>query len=56
MKAKCDIFKIEMPLTQLSYDDEFGYYVAPENVENQIKATIANGEYDHIFVVMKLRR
>ena len=56
MKAKCDIFKIEMPLTQLSYDDEFGYYVAPENVENQIKDTIANGEYDHIFVVMKLRR
>ena len=55
-KAKCDIFKIEMPLTQLSYDDEFGYYVAPENVENQIKDTIANGEYDHIFVVMKLRR
>ena len=56
MKAKCDVYKITEPLTQLSYDDEFGYYVAPENVETQIKNVVANGEYDHIFVVMKLRR
>ena len=56
MKAKCDVYKITKPLTQLSYDDEFGYYVAPENVETQIKNVIANGDYDHIFVVMKLRR
>ena len=56
MKAKCDVYKITEPLTQLSYDNEFGYYVAPENVETQIKNVVANGEYDHIFVVMKLRR
>lgn len=56
MKAKCDVYKITEPLTQLSYDNEFGYYVAPENVETQIKNVVANGDYDHIFVVMKLRR
>lgn len=37
MKAKCDIYEINTPLNELSYDEQFGYYVAPENVEAQIK-------------------
>ena len=32
MQAKCDVYEIEQPLNQLSYDEEFGYYIAPENV------------------------
>ena len=40
MTAQCDIYEIENPITELSYDDEFGYYVSPENVENQIKDII----------------
>ncbi len=56
MKAKCDIYEIETPLNQLSYDDEFGYYVAPENIESQIKDTIFNSDYDHIFAIVRLRR
>lgn len=55
MKAKASVYEIDTPLSQLSYDDEFGYYVSPENVENQIKDTISNSDYDHIFIVMKLR-
>ena len=54
MTAKCDIYQIETPITELSYDDEFGYYVSPENVENQIKDILAQNSYDHIFVIVKL--
>ena len=56
MKAKCDIYEINTPLKELSYDNQFGYYVAPENVEAQIKETITNSDYDHIFVIVRLRR
>ena len=56
MTANCDIYELDTPLSSLSYDDEFGYYVAPEDVENQIKDTISNNNYDHIFVVVRLRR
>ena len=56
MRAKCDIYEINTPLSKLSYDEEFGYYVAPEDVEEQIKTTIEENNYDHIFVVVRLRR
>ncbi len=54
MIAKCDIYEIEDPITSLSYDEEFGYYVAPEDIEDQIKDIINEGNYDHIFVVVRL--
>lgn len=56
MTAKCDVYQIKSPISKLSYDTEFGYYVAPEDVETQIKDTIENSNYDHIFVVVRLRR
>lgn len=54
MTANCDIYELDTPLSKLSYDEEFGYYVAPEDVENQIKDIISNNNYDHIFVVVRL--
>lgn len=56
MTAKCDTYQIDIPLTKLSYDEEFGYYIAPEDVEEQIKDIISTNDYDHIFVVIRLRR
>lgn len=56
MTADVDIFQINTPITKLSYDNEFGYYVAPEDIEAQIKDTISQNDYDHIFIVMRLRR
>ena len=56
MSAKCDTYKVDIPLTKLSYDEEFGYYVAPEDVEEQIKNIISQKDYDHIFIVVRLRR
>ena len=54
MKADCDIYEINKPISKLSYDEEFGYYVAPEDIGEQIKDTIDSNNYDHIFVIVKL--
>ena len=54
MTAACDIYEIQAPITSLSYDEEFGYYVAPEDIENQIKDIINQNNYDHIFAVVRL--
>ncbi len=54
MTADCDIYEVQEPITSLSYDDEFGYYVAPEDIEKQIKDVIEQNNYDHIFVVVRL--
>lgn len=56
MTAECDIYDLDTSLSKLSYDEEFGYYVAPEDIEEQIKDTIASNDYDHIFVIVRLRR
>ena len=56
MTAEYDIYEIDTPINQLSYDNEFAYYVAPENIEGQIEETISNGDYDHIFAIVRLRR
>lgn len=56
MKAECDIHEIDTPLTELSYDPEFAYYVSPENIETQIKNIVESHDYDHIFVIVRLRR
>ena len=54
MTADCDIYEIQQPITSLSYDEEFGYYVAPEDIEDQIKDIINQNNYDHIFAVVRL--
>lgn len=54
MTAKCDFFSVKTPISKITYDEEFGYYVAPEDVENSIKSTIEKGDYDHIFIIMRL--
>ena len=56
MTAKCDIYEIDAPLSSLSYDTEFGYFVSAEDVESQIKDIIAANDYDHIFAIVRLRR
>lgn len=54
MTAECDIYQIEAPIISLSYDEEFGYYVSPEDIEQQIKDIINENNYDHIFAVVRL--
>lgn len=54
MTADCDIYKIAEPISKLSYDEEFGYFVAAEDVENNIKDVVQQNDYDHIFVIIRL--
>jgi len=54
MIANCDTYIVKEPITKLSYDEEFGYYVAAEDIENIIKDTVNKNDYDHIFVVIRL--
>ncbi len=54
MTADYDTYIVSDPITQLSYDEEFGYYVAAEDIENSIKNIVKENEYDHIFVVIRL--
>ena len=54
MTANCDIYEIQEPINKLTYDEEFGYYVAAEDVEKSIKDTIKQNDYDHIFVIIRL--
>lgn len=54
MTAKCSVYKVLDPISKLSYDKEFGYFVAAEDVENSIKDVISQNEYDHIFAIIRL--
>lgn len=54
MTAECDIYETDEPITDLSYDEQYGYYVSPENIEEQIKSVIQNKDYDYIFAIVKL--
>lgn len=54
MTANCDVYKIQEPITKLTYDEEFGYFVAAEDVENSIKDVVKQNDYDHIFVIIRL--
>lgn len=54
MTADYDTYIVKEPITKLSYDEEFGYYVAAEDVEDSIKDIVKQNEYDHIFVIIRL--
>ena len=54
MTADYDAYIVNEPIKKLSYDEEFGYYVAAEDIENSIKDSIKENEYDHIFVIIRL--
>lgn len=54
MQVTYDVININSPITTLSYDEEHGYYVAPENVEKEMLPYIKDKNYDHIFVCVRL--
>ena len=54
MTATCDIIEIDNPITTLSYDEDKGYYISPENISNEIDSYLSKKEYDHIFICARL--
>ena len=54
MQVSYDTFVIEEPITSLSYDEENGYYVGPENIQTILEPYLEQEEYDHIFIAVRL--
>lgn len=54
MSVSYDIKVIDSPITTLTYSENNEYYVAPEDVEQDLEKIISDKEYDHIFVVTRL--
>jgi hypothetical protein len=54
MSVTYDFITINDAITTLSYDDEDGYYVGPENVKDIIDPYLTGKNYDHIFICMRL--
>lgn len=54
MTAECETIYIEEPLTSLTYEQDTGYFASSFDVEKLIDNYVEQGNYDHIFVVIKL--
>lgn len=53
MDVSYEIKEITTPITQMSYDEENGYYVSGYNIKEVIDEYIEKGEYDHIFIAFR---
>lgn len=54
MSVNYDIYKIDEPITSITYSETFGYYIDPNDVKELLSEYITNKEYDHIFVCVRL--
>lgn len=54
MTANCDIYEIDEPISNISYSEEFGYYIDPVDVKDQLESYLESKNYAHIFVVVRL--
>lgn len=54
MTVDYDIYEINDPVKTVTYSEEFGYYLAPSDVEALIKEDLEKEEYDYIFVAVRL--
>ena len=48
-----DIKETTVPITELTYDEDNGYYVSGYNVKEIIDPYIKQGTYDHIFILFR---
>ena len=53
MSINYDIIPISTPITSISYQEEHGYYVSPNNVFEMITPHLMQNNYDYIFIVIK---
>lgn len=53
IKVTYKIEEVTAPITQLSYDEESGYYVSGYDIKDVLDPYIKEGKYDHIFVAFR---
>lgn len=49
-----EIYKVETPLTTISYSEEHGYYFDPYDVNKFIEDIVLENNYDYIFIAAKM--
>lgn len=54
MTVTSNIIDIKEPLTKLSYTEENGFYIDPEDVYELIDKYISSDRYDHIFIATRM--
>lgn len=54
MTATYDIYEIDTPITSVTYSDEYGYYIDPKDVKDEVEQYLSKKQYNHIFVCAKL--
>lgn len=54
MKIEYDCMIINEPITTLSYDEQFGYYVSATDVYQVTHEYVEQNEYDHIYVAIRM--
>ena len=54
MTVEYDIYEIDEPVQTITYSDEHGYYLDPEDVKDLVKEDLSREEYDYIFVAVRL--
>lgn len=54
MRIDYDLLVINEPIKTLSYDEDNGYYVSPEDVYDYINSYVVKNEYDHIYVCIRM--
>lgn len=54
MSAQCDIYEVSEPITTLSYNEDYKYHIAPEDVQELITDIVLEKEYDHVMAIVKM--
>lgn len=56
MTATYKTIVVDEPITSISYNDNYGYYISTKNMKDILQKYVDDSdiEYDHIFVAYKL--
>ena len=49
-----DIYEINTPIKSITYNEEYGYYLDPSDVQDILKVYLEKEEYDYIFITTRL--
>ena len=52
--AECDTYRVTEPITELMYDETYGYYVEASSIDSKIREYMNGNNYDYVFIVFKL--
>jgi len=54
MTVDYDVYEIDTPVKSITYNDEYGCYLAPSDMQDILKEYLEKEEYDYIFITTRL--